>query len=86
MWRTAGGLATGPPSLLAARVLAGAFGGPATSIAFSIVADAIPPAPRAWRTAEASTPGPGRRRAGGTIAGSSWSSDLTPSSPTSCTC
>ncbi|WP_441286337.1 MFS transporter [Sorangium sp. KYC3313] len=39
----AGGLATGLPSLLAARVLAGAFGGPATSIAFSIVADAIPP-------------------------------------------
>ncbi|WP_437916959.1 MFS transporter [Sorangium sp. So ce302] len=39
----AGGLATGLPSLLAARVLAGAFGGPATSIAFSLVADAIPP-------------------------------------------
>ncbi|MGK3993742.1 MFS transporter [Sorangium sp. So ce1024] len=39
----AGGLATGLPSLLAARVVAGAFGGPATSIAFSIVADAVPP-------------------------------------------
>ncbi|WP_438020480.1 MFS transporter [Sorangium sp. So ce315] len=39
----AGGLATGLPSLMAARVLAGAFGGPATSVAFSIVADVIPP-------------------------------------------
>ncbi|AUX42643.1 MFS transporter [Sorangium cellulosum] len=39
----AGGFATGMPSLLAARVLAGAFGGPATSVAFSIVADVIPP-------------------------------------------
>ncbi|WP_438010881.1 MFS transporter [Sorangium sp. So ce321] len=39
----AGGLATGLPSLMAARVLAGAFGGPATSVSFSIVADVIPP-------------------------------------------
>ncbi|WP_437909807.1 MFS transporter [Sorangium sp. So ce327] len=39
----AGGFATGLPSLMAARVLAGAFGGPATSVAFSIVADVIPP-------------------------------------------
>lgn len=31
------------PSLLAARVLAGIFGGPATAISLSIVADAIPP-------------------------------------------
>lgn len=37
-----GGLATGLPSLLAARVLAGMFGGPATSLAFSIIADKIP--------------------------------------------
>jgi predicted MFS family arabinose efflux permease len=39
----AGGLATGLPSLLAARMLAGAFGGPATSLSYSIVADVIPP-------------------------------------------
>lgn len=39
----AGGFATGLPSLMAARVVAGVFGGPATSIAFSIVADVIPP-------------------------------------------
>ncbi|MDC0681599.1 MULTISPECIES: MFS transporter [Sorangium] len=39
----AGGFATGLPSLMAARVLAGAFGGPATSVSFSIVADVIPP-------------------------------------------
>jgi predicted MFS family arabinose efflux permease len=38
----AGGLATGLPSLLAARVLAGLFGGPATSLSLSIVADAVP--------------------------------------------
>ena len=38
----AGGFATGLPSLMAARVLAGAFGGPATSISLAIVADAIP--------------------------------------------
>src|SRR5688572_29947148 len=39
----AGGLATGLPSLLAARILAGCFGGPAASLAISIVADAVPP-------------------------------------------
>jgi predicted MFS family arabinose efflux permease len=39
----AGGLATGLDSLLAARVLAGLFGGPATSLSLSIVADAVPP-------------------------------------------
>lgn len=39
----AGGLATGLWTLLAARVIAGAFGGPATSIALSIIADVIPP-------------------------------------------
>lgn len=37
-----GGLATGLPTLLLARVIAGAFGGPATSLSFSIIADAIP--------------------------------------------
>jgi predicted MFS family arabinose efflux permease len=39
----AGGLATGLPTLLAARVAAGLFGGPATSLSFAIVADAVPP-------------------------------------------
>jgi predicted MFS family arabinose efflux permease len=38
----AGGFATGLPTLLAARVLAGAFGGPATSLSFSIISDVIP--------------------------------------------
>jgi predicted MFS family arabinose efflux permease len=38
----AGGLATGLPTLMAARIVAGAFGGPATSIALAIIADAIP--------------------------------------------
>jgi predicted MFS family arabinose efflux permease len=42
----AGGFAVGLGSLLAARVLAGFFGGPATSISLSIIADAIPPARR----------------------------------------
>ena len=31
------------PSLVAARVVAGAFGGPATSLSLSIVADVVPP-------------------------------------------
>lgn len=39
----AGGLAWGLGSLMAARVLAGMFGGPATSLALSVVADVIPP-------------------------------------------
>ena len=39
----AGGLATGLGTLLAARVIAGAFGGPATSIALAIVGDGVPP-------------------------------------------
>ncbi|WP_437663830.1 MFS transporter [Sorangium sp. So ce1182] len=39
----AGGFATGLPSLLAARMVAGAFAGPATSLSLSIVADVIPP-------------------------------------------
>ena len=38
----AGGLATGLPTLMASRLLAGAFGGPATSLSISIVADAVP--------------------------------------------
>ncbi|MFO0627587.1 MAG: MFS transporter [Polyangiales bacterium] len=39
----AGGLAQGTASLIAARLLAGAFGGPATSVALSIVSDLVPP-------------------------------------------
>jgi predicted MFS family arabinose efflux permease len=42
----AGGLATGLPSLIAARAAAGAFGGPATSVALAIIADVVPPARR----------------------------------------
>lgn len=38
----AGGLATGLVSLMAARVIAGAFGGPATSVSLSIIADVVP--------------------------------------------
>ncbi|MFT3714264.1 MAG: MFS transporter [Archangium sp.] len=38
----AGGFAVDLPTLLAARIVAGAFGGPATSLSFSIIADAIP--------------------------------------------
>lgn len=38
----AGGFATDLNSLLAARLIAGAFGGPATSLSFSIIADSIP--------------------------------------------
>ncbi|XXF76740.1 MFS transporter [Myxococcaceae bacterium GXIMD 01537] len=38
----AGGLATGLGTLLAARVAAGLFGGPATSLSLSIIADLIP--------------------------------------------
>lgn len=37
------GLATGLGTLLAARVAAGFFGGPATSLSFAIVADTVPP-------------------------------------------
>jgi predicted MFS family arabinose efflux permease len=42
----AGGLAHDLRGLTLARVIAGAFGGPATSIAYAIVADVIPPARR----------------------------------------
>lgn len=38
-----GGLAWNFESLLAARLFAGAFGGPATSLSLSIIADAVPP-------------------------------------------
>ncbi|MES1187896.1 MAG: MFS transporter [Myxococcales bacterium] len=41
-----GGLATGLPSLLFARIVAGSFGGPATSLSLAVIADAIPPARR----------------------------------------
>src|SRR5216684_4081363 len=37
-----GGAATGLPSLMGARLLAGLFGGPATSLSFSIIADVVP--------------------------------------------
>lgn len=37
-----GGVASGLGSLLATRVLAGLFGGPATSLSYAIVADAVP--------------------------------------------
>jgi len=37
-----GGMATGLAELLAARVLAGLFGGPATSLSFAIIADVVP--------------------------------------------
>jgi predicted MFS family arabinose efflux permease len=39
----AGGFARGLPTMMAARLLAGAFGGPATSLAIAIVADEVPP-------------------------------------------
>jgi predicted MFS family arabinose efflux permease len=39
----AGGLATSYGTLLAARVMAGSFGGPATSIGMAILTDVIPP-------------------------------------------
>lgn len=39
----AGGLAVGLGSLLAARVVAGMFGGPATSVALAMIADVVPP-------------------------------------------
>jgi predicted MFS family arabinose efflux permease len=38
----AGGFATSLPTLLLARMIAGAFGGPATSLSFSIISDTIP--------------------------------------------
>ena len=41
-----GGFATGLVSLMLARVLAGAFGGPATALGLAIIADAIPAARR----------------------------------------
>lgn len=41
-----GGLATGLGSLLFARVVAGSFGGPATSLSLAVIADVVPPARR----------------------------------------
>ncbi|MEY4579058.1 MAG: hypothetical protein RL701_3761, partial [Pseudomonadota bacterium] len=41
-----GGLANGLYSLMAARVVAGAFGGPAAALSLSIIADVVPPARR----------------------------------------
>jgi len=38
-----GGFATGLQTLMAARIVAGAFGGPATSLSLSIIADVVPP-------------------------------------------
>jgi predicted MFS family arabinose efflux permease len=38
-----GGLAWDLPSLLGSRILAGAFGGPATSVALAIISDVVPP-------------------------------------------
>lgn len=43
-----GGIAVGKTSLILARLVAGAFGGPATSLAVAIIADAIPTARRGW--------------------------------------
>jgi predicted MFS family arabinose efflux permease len=37
-----GGFATGLPTLLLARIVAGSFGGPATSLSLAVIADAIP--------------------------------------------
>ncbi|HTA21151.1 MAG TPA: MFS transporter, partial [Polyangia bacterium] len=42
----AGAFAQGLGTMILARVIAGAFGGPATAIALSIVADVVPPARR----------------------------------------
>lgn len=41
-----GGFAVNLETLLAARVLAGLFGGPATSLSLSVIADTVPPARR----------------------------------------
>jgi predicted MFS family arabinose efflux permease len=41
-----GGFATGLPTLLLARIVAGSFGGPATSLSLAVIADTIPPARR----------------------------------------
>jgi predicted MFS family arabinose efflux permease len=43
-----GGMAQGLTSLVVARIIAGLFGGPATSLAFAIVSDAIPSRRRGW--------------------------------------
>ena len=41
-----GGFARGLTTLLLARIVAGSFGGPATSLSLAVIADAIPPARR----------------------------------------
>jgi predicted MFS family arabinose efflux permease len=46
MGTAAGAFAHGLASLVLARIIAGAFGGPATSISLSIIADVVPPARR----------------------------------------
>ena len=46
MGTAAGALAQGLGTLVLARAIAGAFGGPATSISLSIIADTVPPARR----------------------------------------
>jgi predicted MFS family arabinose efflux permease len=43
MGTAAGAMATGLTSLVTARVVAGLFGGPATSLSLSIIADLVPP-------------------------------------------
>jgi predicted MFS family arabinose efflux permease len=43
-----GGFATGLPTLVLSRIVAGLFGGPATSLTSAIVADTIPPERRGW--------------------------------------
>lgn len=39
----AGGFAVDLPTMMAARIVAGAFGGPATSLSLAIIADVVPP-------------------------------------------
>ena len=39
----AGGMAQGLPTMMAARIVAGMFGGPATSVSLAIIADVVPP-------------------------------------------
>jgi MFS family permease len=52
-----GGLASSVPTLVAARVLAGLFGGPAAALSLAIVADAVPEGRRGRALAAASVGG-----------------------------